>query len=188
MNTIPKFCLALAFVGFLLPSAPALARGEGFDAAVKTIEQFYHVKHQSVPLLARAGLKATRAAARLRGGEVRRLAEAGSVRVAFFEDQDFNSHGRIADFKASINRTLNGGWSPLIQTLAAKDEEQTYVYLRDAGEKFHLLVVTIERREATVVEATVNPKTLAMLMQNPDDLGKAITEDATINDNQEKSP
>ena len=183
MNTRLRFCLLLALLGFWSPFAPALARGEGFDAVVKTIEQFYHVKHQSIPLLARAGIKATKTAARIRGGQARQLAEAGSARLAFFEDQDFNSHGRITDFRASINSTLSDGWSPLIQTLAAKDEEQTYVYVRDAGEKFHLLVVTIERREATVVEATVNPKTLAMLMQNPDDLGKAITEDATINDN-----
>lgn len=174
--------LALSLLWPLL-SVPVEGRGEGFDAAVKTIEQFYHVKHESIPLLARAGIKATKTVARIKGGEYRRLAEAGSVRVAFFEDQDFNSHGRIADFKAAINSTLNTDWSPLIQTLAAKEEEQTYVYVRDAGEKFHLLVVTIERREATVVEATVSPKTLAKLMQDPDDLGKAITEDATINDN-----
>src|SRR5260370_21752208 len=163
MNTRRKFYLTLslawAFLSFLRLSAPALAHGEGFDAAVKTIEQFYHVKHESIPLLARAGIKATKTVARIKGGEYRRLAEAGSVRVAFFEDQDFNSHGRIADFKAAINSTLNTDWSPLIQTLAAKEEEQTYVYVRDADEKFRLLVVTIERREATVVEATVSPKT-----------------------------
>src|SRR5260370_4455073 len=180
MNTRLRFCLALAFVASLLPAAPALARDEGFDAVVKTIEQSYHLKHQSIRLLARAGVKATKAVARIKGGQARQLAEAGSARVAFFEDQDFNSRGRIADFRASINRTLNDGWSPLIQTLAAKDEEQTYVYLRDAGQQFHLLVGTIERREATVVEATGHPKTLAMLLHDADDLGRAMTKDATI--------
>src|SRR5260370_34238804 len=151
--------LLLAVMMLAALISPAKAKGDGSDAVVKTIEQFYHVKHESIPLLARAGIKATKTVARIKGGEYRRLAEAGSVRVAFFEDQDFNSHGRIADFKAAINSTLNTDWSPLIQTLAAKEEEQTYVYVRDADEKFRLLVVTIERREATVVEATVSPKT-----------------------------
>src|SRR6267378_1955620 len=73
-----------------------LARGDGFNDAVKTIEQFYHVKHQSIPLLARAGMKAVRTAAKIKGGEYKRLAEAGRVRLAFFEDQTFDSRGQIA--------------------------------------------------------------------------------------------
>src|SRR5207249_1361567 len=95
----------------------ATARGDDFDAVVKVIEQFYHVKHQSIPLLARAGMKTARTAAKIRGGEYKRLAEAGSARVAFFEDQNFDSHGQIANFKSSIQNMLNESWSPLIATL-----------------------------------------------------------------------
>ncbi len=84
-----------------------LARGDGFNDVVKTIEQFYHVKHQSIPLLARAGMKAVRTAARIKGGEYKRLAEAGSVRVVFFEDQNFDSHGQIAGFKGSCCLSVN---------------------------------------------------------------------------------
>jgi hypothetical protein len=159
-----------------------LARGDGFTDAVKTIEQFYHVKHQSIPLLARAGMKAVRTAAKIKGGDYKRLAEAGSIRVAFFEDQNFDSRGQIASFKASMYATLAGDWSPLVQTLAPKDEEQTYIYIRDAGNKFHVLVVTIDRHEGTVIQATIAPEILAQLMKDPSDMGKALTEDATIND------
>ena len=155
---------------------------DGFNDVVKIIEQFYHVKHQSIPLLARAGMKAARTAARIRGGDYKRLAEAGSVRVVFFEDQDFDSRGRIATFKASMQTTLEGTWSPLVQTLAPKNEEQTYIYIRDAGNKFHVLIVTIERHEATVVQATIAPAVLAQLMKDPNDMGKVLTDDATISD------
>ncbi len=165
-----------------LPVAGSRARGDDFDAVVKAIEQFYHVKHQSIPLLARVGMKGAKTVARIRGGDYKRLAEAGSIRLVFFEDQEFNSRGQIARFKASMQSTLNENWSPLIATLSAKDEEQTYIYLRDAGAKFHVLVVTIERREATVVEATVAPDILAMLMKDPGEMGKALTDDATINE------
>jgi hypothetical protein len=170
------------------PLSSTVARGDDFDAVVKAIEQFYHVKHQSLPLLARAGMKGARTVARVRGGDYKRIADAGSVRLVFFEDQEFNSHGRIAGFKASIQSTLNEGWSPLIATLSAKDEEQTYIYIRDAGAKFHVLVVTIERREATVVEATVAPDVLATLMKDPGDMGKTLTDDAALNNNQEPIP
>jgi hypothetical protein len=33
-----------------------------------------------------------------------------------------------------------------------------------------------------VVQVTLKPDTLAKLLQNPDDMGRAITEDATTND------
>jgi len=164
------------------PLTSTLARGDDFDAVVKAIEQFYHVKHQSLPLLARAGMKGAKTVARIRGGDYKRIADAGSVRLALFEDQEFNSRGRIAGFKASMQSTLDENWSPLIQTLSAKDEEQTYIYIRDAGAKFHVLVVTIERREATVVLATVAPDVLATLMKDPGEMGKALTDDATINE------
>ena len=184
-----EITIAGLVIALLLGAAPSInmagvpVSGDGFNDAVKIIEQFYHVKHQSIPLLARAGMKAVRTAARIKGGEYKRLAEAGSVRVAFFEDQNFDSRGQIAAFKASMHATLAGSWSALVQTLAPKSEEQTYIYIRDAGNKFHVLVVTIERHEATGVQATIAPEVLAQLMKDPGDMGKTLTEDATINDN-----
>jgi hypothetical protein len=156
--------------------------GDGFNDVVKAIEQFYHVKHQNIPLLARAGIKTVRTAAKIRGGKYKQLAEAGSVRVAFFENQTFDSHGQIASFKSSVQHTLPEGWSALVQTLQPKDEQQTYVFVRDAGQKFQVLVITIDRHDASVVQATVAPQVLADLLRNPDEMGKALTDEATISD------
>jgi len=171
-------------IGVMIVFAPSasLAHGDGFNDVVKLIEQFYHVKPQSIPLLARAGMKAVSAAARIKGGEYKQIADAGSVRVAFFADQNFDSRGQIATFKASMQTTLEGDWSPLVQTLAPKNEEQTYIYIREAGNKFHVLVVAIERHEATVVQATVAPEILAQLMKDLNEMGKTLREDATIKD------
>jgi hypothetical protein len=158
------------------------AAADDFSAVVKLVERFYHVKHQSIPFLARAGMKATQTAARLKGGEAKRLAEAGSVKVAFFEDQDFDSRGTIVAFKALMTSTLGQRWSPLVQTLVPKDEEQSHIFLSEAGDKFHVLVVTIERHDAVVVQVTLKPETLAQLLQDPGEMGREITADATTND------
>jgi hypothetical protein len=176
MLAVLSFALALSF------PFSAQANRDGFNDVVKAIERFYNVKHQGIPFLARAGMTAMRTAAKVKGGEWKRLAEAGSVRVAIFEDQSFDSRGQIATFKASVQSTLSQDWSPLVQTLAPKDEEQTYIYLREAGTKFHVLVITIARRDATVVQATVKPDVLAQLLKNPDEMGKSITDDATLVD------
>ncbi len=55
----------LAFAGF---ASVAQAKGDDFGAVVKLIEQFYHVKHQGIPFLARAGIKTATTIARISGG------------------------------------------------------------------------------------------------------------------------
>lgn len=160
----------------------ARAGGDGFNDVVKAIEHFYHVKHQSVPFLARAGMKAARTAAKIKGGEWKTLADAGSVRVVFFEDQSFDSRGRIASFKASLQQALGADWSALVQTLAPKNEQQTHIFIREAGSRFHVLVIEIDRRDATVVQATVKPEVLAQLLKDPGEMGKSITDEATMVD------
>jgi len=156
------------------------AKGDDFNSVVKMIEQFYRVKHVGIPFLAKAGMKIGTTAARIKGGEAKRIAEAGSVKLAVFENQDFN--GDFAKFRSSLNEALNVTWMPLVQTLSAKDEEQVYIFLKDAGDKFHVLVVTIEQRDATVVQVTISPRNLAQLLKDPEGTGKAITQEATIND------
>ena len=179
-----KKLLTLMLTISLALAWPICARADrdGFNEAVKLIEQFYHVKHQNIPLLARASMKAVKTAAKIKGGEYKKLAEAGSVRVAFFEEQTFDSRGQIASFKSALQNTLTDQWSALVQTLAPKTEEQTYVYVRDAGKNFHVLVVTIERREATVIQATLAPQVLADLLKDPEGMGKLLSDEATTSD------
>jgi len=158
------------------------AMSDDFGSVVKMIEQFYRVKHQGIPFLAKAGMKAATTAARIKGGSARQLAEAGSIKLAVFENQEFNTAGRLTQFRSALNDVLVGSWSPLVQTLSASDGTQTYIFLRDASDKFHVLVVTIEPHDATVVQVTLSPKNLALLMQDPSDMGREITEDASTVD------
>ena len=156
------------------------AKGDDFNSVVKMIEQFYRVKHVGLPFLAKAGMKMATTAARIRGGEAKRIAEAGSIKLAVFEDQAFG--GDITRFRSSLNEALNVTWMPLVQTRSAGDREQVYIFLKDAGDKFDVLVITIEQRDATVVQVTLSPRNLALLLKDPEGTGKAITQEATIND------
>jgi hypothetical protein len=156
------------------------AKGDDFNSVVKMIEQFYNVKHQGIPFLAKAGMKVVSTAAKIKGGTAKRLAEAGSIKLAVFEDQEFN--GDFVKFRNSLNDALNETWTPLLQTLSGKEGEQSYIFVREKGDKFNVLVITISQREATVVQATLSPKNLALLMKDPEEGGKTITQEATIID------
>jgi len=176
-----KIFIALIVLLFVAISVPIAvhAKGDDFNSVVKMIEQFYGVKHEGIPLLAKAGMKVATTAARIKGGDARRLAEAGSIKLAVFENQNFN--GDFIKFRTSLNEALNTTWIPLIQTLSASTE-QNYIFLREAGDKFNVLVITIGEREATVVQVTLSQKNLALLMKDPEGTGKSITQEATIID------
>src|SRR5215471_6207917 len=87
------------------------AKGDDFMSVVKMIEQFYSVKHEGLPFLAKAGLKAVGIGAKVKGGDARRLAEAGSIKVATFDDQTFD--GDFMSFRKSLNEALSETWTPL---------------------------------------------------------------------------
>jgi len=174
-----KIFIAVFVMSFT--STPVVhAKGDDFNSVVKMIEDFYRVKHVGIPFLAKAGMKVATTAARIKGGTARRLAEAGSIKLAVFENQEFN--GDFTKFRNSLNLALNVTWMPLIQTLSAAGEEQTYIFLRNAGDKTHVLVITIDGRDATVVQVTLSAKNLALLLKDPEGTGKAITEEATLID------
>jgi hypothetical protein len=171
----------IAVVLLLALSATSVqAKGDDFNSVVKLIEQFYGVKHEGIPFLAKAGIKVARTAAKIKGGTAKHVAEAGSIKLAVFENQEFA--GEFVKFRSSLNTALNQTWLPLVQTLSATNEEQTYIFLREAGENFDVLVVTIAQRDGTVVQVKLSPKNLALLMKDPEGTGKAITEEATIVD------
>lgn len=183
MKSLIVSSMLLISLGLVPPSLEA--KGDDFGSVVKVVEDFYGVKPKGLPFLARAGIKTATVAARIAGGPKKRLAEAGSVKVAFFEGPEFKSKGFIADFRASLKAKLMGKWLPFIQVHSLSDGAQTYVFLRDAGPKYSVMVVTIEEHDALVVQVNLSPQTLAMLMQNPNEMGKAITDDATKTDDQE---
>ena len=172
--------ILIAIMLLVFTSTTIHAKDDDFNTVVKMIEQFYRVKHQGIPFLAKAGMKVATTAARIKGGEAKRIAEAGSIKLAVFENQQFG--GDFTKFRTSLNGALNTTWMPLLQTLSATDGEQVYIYLRDAGKKFNVLVITIAQRDATVVQVNLSPKHLAQLMKDPEGTGKAITEEATIID------
>lgn len=180
MKKLTTLLLTVVVIGST--SSIATAKGDEFGDVVKAIERFYQVKHKSIPFLAKAGIKTATVAARLAGGSKRRLAEAGSVKVAYFEDQDFSSGPGFIKFKTTMNAMMAQSWSPLVQVVSPKENDQTYIYLREAGTKFNVMVINIADRAGSVVQVTLSPQSLAALMKDPDEMGQTIIADATIDD------
>ena len=181
MKKLTTLLLALVLVSWF-PTTRGHTKGDDFGDVVKAIERFYHVKHKGIPFLAKAGIKTATLAARIAGGTKRRIAEAGSVKVAYFENQDFKSTDGFNSFKTILNSQLAQSWSPLIQTRSPKQNEQTYIYLREQGAKYNVLVINLGQSEGSVIQVTISPQSLAALMKAPDEMGQTITAEAISDD------
>ena len=154
--------------------------GDDFGAVVKLIERYYNVKHQSLPFLAKAGIKTATTIARLKGGTAKRIAESGSMKLAVFEGQALTRE--FTEFRRSLNAQLTESWTPFVQFLSPAGPEQNYIFLRENGSKFDVLLVTIDSHDAAVIQVTVSPANLALLLKDPEGTGKQIYDEATIDD------
>ena len=181
MKKLTTLLLALVLIS-CFSTPPTNAKGDDFGDVVKAIERFYHVKHKGLPFLAKAGIKTATVAARIAGGTKRRIAEAGSVKVAYFENQQFRTTDGFNSFKTMMNTLLAQTWSPLIQTLSPRDGEQTYIYLREQGTRYNVLVINLGQNEGSVIQVTLSPQALAALMKDPDEMGQTITAEAISDD------
>ena len=77
MKTIAaKIFIAIVLVVFTTAASVVQAKDDDFKSVVKMIEQFYGVKHIGIPFLAKAGMKVATTAARIKGGQAKRIAEA----------------------------------------------------------------------------------------------------------------
>ena len=171
----------LLFVIVVSLTTTSFGKGDDFNSVVKLIEQYYNVKHQGIPFLAKAGMKVVGAAAKVRGGSMKRLAELGSVKLAMFENQEFDRD--FVKFRETLNSTMKDTWMPLVQTISTEEEAQSYIFVKEKGDKFNVLIVNLAPREGTVIQATLSSKNLALLLKDPEGTGRAISEEATIFDN-----
>ncbi len=162
------FAVALLLLSQDAPRAATAAAGDReFDAVVRLLESHYRVRRRRLPFMAGTIM---RIAARRVG--VRNL------RLAVFEDQDFVPRAGDAEFATAVGAALSDEWQPLVR-ISAQNGERTLVHLREAGENLRLLIVNIERREASVVQAEVSPQTLAEWLQNPERMGRSLAREAT---------
>jgi hypothetical protein len=148
----------IALFTLVLCLSPGLlwAGSRDFEQVVKSFELHYQCKRMQVPLWGfvkpmfemapKAGTKA--------------------LDVAIFEDQDFSSFNTNG-FEGIIEKTLDSGWQPMIRVESRRDGEQTHIYAKPEGTSLRLMILTLERGEAVIMEARLSPGTLCKWLENP---------------------
>ena len=97
-----------------------------------------------------------------------RPAGTSHIDLAVFEKLNVRHHDG-AELSDAIQRAVGRGWAPFVQVHSRRhgSDEVVLVYMRSEGRNCRLLVTSIEREEATVVQLKLNPEGLAALDYRP---------------------
>jgi predicted phage tail protein len=63
---------------------------------------------------------------------------------------------------------VGASWTPFIQVRSDRDHESVFVYLRQVGRDWKLLVVTMERAETAVMQLTLDADGLSRWLSDPE--------------------
>jgi hypothetical protein len=140
----------------LAVSVTAVAADREFDDLVKSVESHYGIKRTPIPFM-KLGLFATK------------IAHPGGVhglKVAVFENlQSCERCFDIAELDGFIAKAADSVLHPLVRTHS--HGEATYILTGEVGKTTKMLVGTFDQSGATIVEVTVDAKTLLQTISSP---------------------
>jgi hypothetical protein len=143
----------------LLSVASAQAADREFTDVVRLIAEEFHTRPSSIPMF---GLVNVFAAA---------VHPAGTkhIDLAVFEHLgDCDCHSR--NLPEAIMNAVGRSWKPFVRVRSRRggQQETVFVYMRQDGKDWKLLVTAVEHDEATVVQLQLNADALARWIASPE--------------------
>ncbi|HVE59554.1 MAG TPA: hypothetical protein VNB22_22280 [Pyrinomonadaceae bacterium] len=160
-NVLAIMILVLAF-SFTAPAANA--KGNEYKQIVRHLKTKYKAKKVKIPFMFLARFAVS----------IVRPAGVKSFSVTIFEDLKFSKETLDQEMQAAMRDSFGADWSPILR-VRSRDGEQVYMYMRDAGkDSVKISLVTIDKQQAAVIRATINPDKLAEFMDNPKIFGISL--------------
>jgi len=153
--------LAVCTVGF---TATAIAEEPEFTAIANHLKKDYHATERHIPFMGLAYFAV----------KIVRPAGVKSFKIKIFENLKYSHDGTDEVLNAVLQNSLGPGWQALVKVYSRSDGQQTFVYSKEEGKCFRIMVVNIGREDATVVKLKVNPDTLVKWIDNPKILGISL--------------
>ncbi|SRR5215204_134226 len=162
--------LFLAFT-FAIPAEGA--KGGEYKQIVRHLKTKYKAKKVKIPFMFLARFAVS----------IVRPAGVKSFSVTIFEDLKFSRETLDEEMQAAMRNSFGAEWSPVLR-IRSRTGEQVYMYMRDAGkDAVRISLVTIDKENAAVIRATINPDKLAEFMNNPKIFGISLDDGAKTSQN-----
>ena len=172
MTTSKRLLTRLSITVVLLTLAPAasLAGDESFSSVVKHIKSNYHAKQQGffgAMMLARFVVKFVKPAG------------VKNFKLVLLRDLDYSEapSPKAGQFHSLIQTKIDPMWTPLVQYSSMREKQWTYVFITREKEDVKLLVVTLQQKDAVVLQTKFSPAKLVEFMNNPQIMGISLNND-----------
>jgi hypothetical protein len=141
----------------------ANAQGKAYKEIVNHLQSNYQAKKVKIPFmwLAKIAVKVVRPAG------------VKSFDVTLFENLTFKRATLDTEMQSALKNSLGEEWSPIIR-IRSKDGEQVYAYMKEEGDNVRLMLVSIDKDNATVVRAKFNADKFIEFLNNPKIMGISI--------------
>ncbi len=156
---------------FSLLTATVAAKPDPYKTMVNHLKKRYLAKQMRLPPI--MGLVSFGA----------RLYTKGAVKglkVAIFTEQNFTEMIQDAGFE-SVFKSFDASWSPMIRFYSRKQMQRTYLYAKEAGKDFQVMITTMQPDSAVVLTVKVNPAQLAKFIEKHNS-GESILGDFGLDD------
>jgi hypothetical protein len=180
MNTPKRLITRLSISVILLTLAPtaALAGDESFSSVVKHIKSNYHGKQQGffgAMMVARFAVKMIKPAG------------VKNFKLVYLKDLDYSEapSPTTGQFHSFIQSKIDPRWTPLVQYSSPRERQWTYVYIARENDDVKVLVVTLQKQDAVVLQTKFSPAKLVEFMNNPQIMGISLNDNRR--DNQAKT-
>jgi hypothetical protein len=153
-------------VAIILLCIPASSfAADPFKAVVKAIEHEYEVHHHGIPWYAHMIVKPAMWVSGVKG-----------FKLAEFENCSFGDEEKQARVADVIERTAGLEWQRIVRVRSRADNETVYIYVKPDGQRFTMLVVSVESNEAVIVQMTLKLSRLEKLLSdNTDAIARSQT-------------
>jgi hypothetical protein len=110
-----------------------------------------------------------------------------NFKVVYIRELDYTRGPRPgqSEFHSFIRSKIEPVWSPLVQFSSPREKQWTYVYALHEKEDIKILVVTMQKAEAVVVQAKISPAKLIEFMNDPKVMGISFKHEERPKDYQE---
>lgn len=172
MTTKKKVLARLLLIVALVSLAPVAAHAgdESFSSVVRHIKKNYNAKQQGffgVMMLARFAVK------------IIKPAGVKNFKLVYLKDLDYSNapDPEPGHFHSFIRETIDPRWTPLVQYSSPRERQWSYVYVTREKEDVKLLVVTLQKKDAVVLQTKFSPAKLVEFMNNPQIMGISLNSD-----------
>ncbi|HVF47623.1 MAG TPA: hypothetical protein VNA17_08670 [Pyrinomonadaceae bacterium] len=165
--------ILLAAFTFAVPTAEARKPNE-YENIVRHLKAKYQAKKVSIPFLWLAKFAV----------KVVRPAGVKSFSLTMFEDLKFSAETLDKEMQAAMRDSFGPEWTSVFR-VRARDGQQAYMYMREAGKNVKLTLVTIDKNQAAVVRATFSPERLAEFVNDPKIFGISLRNGEEANENKQ---